>query len=149
MAQHVQPLFDGPIDIVGDIHGEIAALESLLTRLGYDREGIHPRGRRLVFVGDLVDRGEDSPAVVERVAEMVVAGRAQCILGNHELNLIRGERKEGNGWFWPEDEDHDRVEGHFLSAASSTSSQRQVFLPWFETLPVALERPDLRVVHAC
>ena len=149
MSQHIQPLFDGPVDIVGDIHGEIGALESLLARLGYARDGRHPRGRRLVFVGDLVDRGKDSPAVVECVAEMVIAGRAQCVLGNHELNLIRGEHKEGNGWFWPEGEDHDRAAGHFLSAANATPSQRQDILSWFASLPVALERPDLRVVHAC
>ena len=52
----VKPLFDGPIDIIGDVHGEIGALHSLLTHLGYDSEGDHPQGRRLVFVGDLTDQ---------------------------------------------------------------------------------------------
>lgn len=147
--QHIQPLFEGPVDIVGDIHGEIGALEALLARLGYSLDGRHPAGRRLVFLGDLVDRGEDSPAVVECVAEMVVAGRAQCVLGNHELNLLRREHKEGNGWFWPEEADHDRATGNFKASARATSRQRDQFLAWFDTLPVALERPDLRVVHAC
>lgn len=149
MQQHVQSLFDGPIDIVADIHGEISALDALLERLGYTPDGKHPRGRRLVFLGDLVDRGADSPAVVERVAEMVVAGRAQCVLGNHELNLLRGQKKEGNGWFQPELEDHDLAAGHFRESIRATISQRNHFLAWFDTLPVALERPDLRVVHAC
>ena len=147
--RHIQELFDGPIDIVGDIHGEIGALDSLLARLGYSRAGKHPSGRRLVFLGDLVDRGVDSPAVVERVAEMVVAGRAQCVLGNHELNLLRGDPKEGNGWFRPEVTDHDLANGHFKTSARATNSQRDHFLAWFDTLPTALERPDLRVVHAC
>lgn len=149
MHQHIQSLFDGPVDVVADIHGEITALDALLGRLGYASDGRHPRGRRLVFVGDLVDRGADSPAVVERVAEMVVAGRAQCVLGNHELNLLRQARKEGNGWFWPEESDHDVAIGKFEESARASDSQRRDFMRWFDTLPVALERPDLRVVHAC
>ena len=147
--RHIQELFDGPIDIVGDIHGEIGALDALLERLGYFPDGRHPAGRRLVFLGDLVDRGVDSPAVAERVAEMVVAERAQCVLGNQELNLLRREPKEGNGWFWPEANDHDVANGRFKASARATASQREHFLAWFDTLPAALERPDLRVVHAC
>ena len=50
----VQPLFDGPLDVVGDVHGEIDALRSLLSHLGYSHDGReHPNHRRLVFVGDL------------------------------------------------------------------------------------------------
>lgn len=149
MHQHIQELFDGPVDIVGDIHGEITAFDALLERLGYTPDGRHPQGCRLVFLGDLVDRGADSPAVVERVAEMVEAGRAQCVLGNHELNLLREDRKEGNGWFWPAESDHDIANGKFEESARATGSQRRHFARWFDTLPVALERPDLRVVHAC
>jgi hypothetical protein len=63
----IAPLFEGPIDIVGDIHGdihgEIDALRDLLMHLGYNVEGEHPEGRRLIFIGDLTDRGPDSPAV--------------------------------------------------------------------------------------
>ncbi len=67
----VKPLFDGPLDIVGDVHGEIDALTILLRRLGYSPEGSHPEGRRLAFVGDLVDRGPASPAVVEGVRRLI------------------------------------------------------------------------------
>jgi hypothetical protein len=42
----VRPLFDGPIDVVGDVHGEIDAVHELLRRLGYDACGDHPGGRR-------------------------------------------------------------------------------------------------------
>ena len=38
----VQPLFDGSLDIVGDVHGEIEALRSLMQHLGYDDDGNHP-----------------------------------------------------------------------------------------------------------
>lgn len=72
----VAPLFTGPLDIVGDIHGELDALLALLTRLGYAPDGTHPDGRRLVFVGDLGDRGHDSPGVIELVWSLVQRGQA-------------------------------------------------------------------------
>jgi len=73
----------GPFDIVGDIHGCATELESLLGTLGYV-DGVHPQGRTAVFVGDLVDRGPDSPGVLRRVMSMVGSGNALCVPGNHE-----------------------------------------------------------------
>ncbi|MET7604968.1 polynucleotide kinase-phosphatase [Streptomyces avermitilis] len=73
----------GPFDIIGDIHGCAAELESLLGKLGYT-DGVHPGGRTAVFVGDLVDRGPDSPGVLRRVMSMVGSGNALCVPGNHE-----------------------------------------------------------------
>ncbi|WP_435281990.1 polynucleotide kinase-phosphatase [Streptomyces koelreuteriae] len=73
----------GPFDIVGDIHGCAAELDSLLGKLGY-KDGVHPEGRTAVFVGDLVDRGPDSPGVLRRVMAMVKSGNALCVPGNHE-----------------------------------------------------------------
>ncbi|MBD9728116.1 polynucleotide kinase-phosphatase [Streptomyces caniscabiei] len=73
----------GPFDIVGDIHGCASELESLLGKLGYV-DGVHPEGRTAVFVGDLVDRGPDSPGVLRRVMSMVGSGNALCVPGNHE-----------------------------------------------------------------
>ncbi|MDH6218771.1 polynucleotide kinase-phosphatase [Streptomyces pseudovenezuelae] len=73
----------GPFDIIGDIHGCAAELESLLGKLGYV-DGTHPDGRTAVFVGDLVDRGPDSPGVLRRVMSMVGSGDALCVPGNHE-----------------------------------------------------------------
>ncbi|MFJ4978504.1 polynucleotide kinase-phosphatase [Streptomyces coeruleorubidus] len=73
----------GPFDIIGDIHGCSAELESLLDKLGYT-DGVHPEGRTAVFVGDLVDRGPDSPGVLRRVMAMVKSGNALCVPGNHE-----------------------------------------------------------------
>lgn len=60
----IQALPAGPLDIVGDIHGEYEALCSLMAHLGYDPQGKHPDNRTLVFVGDFCDRGPDSPAVL-------------------------------------------------------------------------------------
>ncbi len=88
----------GPFDIVGDVHGCRVELEALLTRLGWrlDRDdagravdATHPSGRTAVFVGDLVDRGPDSPGVLRLVMGMVTAGHALCVPGNHEQKLLR------------------------------------------------------------
>jgi protein phosphatase len=78
----------GPFDIVGDVHGCSAELEALLTKLGY-ADGVHPEGRTAVFVGDLVDRGPDSPGVLRRVMAMVKSGNALCVPGNHENKFGR------------------------------------------------------------
>lgn len=133
----------GPLDIIGDVHGEIAALDSLLAALGYRPDGQHPGNRRLVFLGDLVDRGPDSPAVLERVSAMVAAGRAQCLLGNHELNLLREVEKHGNSW-WVEPEKPMPHPARRIDAAD-----KERFRVFLHQLPLVLEREDLRVVHAC
>ncbi|HEX6570730.1 MAG TPA: metallophosphoesterase [Steroidobacteraceae bacterium] len=144
----VTDAFDGPIDVVGDVHGESDALEDLLRALGYAGRGEHPQARRLVFIGDLCDRGPDSPAVIRRVREMVAEGTAQCLLGNHELNALRGVRKEANGWFF--EDDHDRQRGLYLgSRPVGDDAARREVLRFFASLPLVLERPDLRLVHAC
>lgn len=78
----------GPFDIIGDIHGCSSELETLLGKLGY-ADGSHPEGRTAVFVGDLVDRGPDSPGVLRRVMSMVSDGNALCVPGNHENKLGR------------------------------------------------------------
>ncbi|GHJ40745.1 polynucleotide kinase-phosphatase [Streptomyces sp. TS71-3] len=84
----------GPFDIIGDVHGCNAELEALLGKLGYV-DGEHPQGRTAVLLGDLVDRGPDSPGVLRRVMSMVAAGTALCVPGNHENKLGRwlGGRK--------------------------------------------------------
>lgn len=84
----------GPFDIIGDIHGCHIELTDLLTTLGYeiDSDGFsarHPGGRRALFLGDLVDRGPATPAVLRLVMGMVAEGSAMCIPGNHEVKLLR------------------------------------------------------------
>jgi protein phosphatase len=91
----------GPFDIIGDVHGCRAELETLLETLGYRLEhddlgraagARHPAGRRAVFVGDLVDRGPDTPGVLRLVMGMVAAGGAFAVMGNHEAKLLRALR---------------------------------------------------------
>jgi protein phosphatase len=88
----------GPFDVIGDIHGCRSELESLLRELGYELvrddlgrpvDAIPPAGGKAVFVGDLVDRGPDTPGVLRLVMGMVGAGHALCVPGNHEHKLVR------------------------------------------------------------
>ncbi len=139
-------LFDGPLDLVGDVHGELAALQRLLAQLGYDRHGEHPQGRRVVFVGDLCDRGPDSPAVIALAQRLIDRQLAQCVLGNHEINLLRHERKRGNGWYFDDHPDHRLAE--FANCRSVGERERDTIRTFLSRLPLVLTRADLRVVHA-
>jgi len=92
----------GPFDIIGDLHGCADELESLLTQLGWERFAIeepdsfwgaeswrHPQNRRAIFVGDLVDRGPRVLDTVRIARNMVKAGTAFCVAGNHDVKLVR------------------------------------------------------------
>ena len=87
----------GPFDIIGDVHGCYDELAALLGRLGYVHGGSdgerlawhHPEGRRAVFLGDLVDRGPRVPEVLRLVMDMVAAGTALCVPGNHDVKFLR------------------------------------------------------------
>ena len=70
-------------DVIGDIHGQLGKLVSLLSLLGYAESGglfRHP-SRTAIFVGDLIDRGPQQLATVDLVQRMVQAGSARCVLG--------------------------------------------------------------------
>ncbi len=90
----------GPFDVIGDVHGCYDELRRLLLELGYEVSSgsdstshvVHPAGRRVVLVGDLVDRGPDSPAVLRLVMSMVRDGVALCVAGNHDQKLSRALR---------------------------------------------------------
>lgn len=85
----------GPFDIIGDVHGCFDELITLLFALGWhvvlgDRPTIrHPEGRKVVFLGDLVDRGPKSAEVLELVMNAVQDGVARCVCGNHDAKLAR------------------------------------------------------------
>jgi len=142
------------LDIIGDVHGQHGKIIELLAHLDYcETAGVwrHPN-RQAIFVGDLIDRGPGQLATVQLVRAMVEAGSARCIMGNHEFNAI--------AWFTP-DPDHS---GEFLRPHGKPGNrgQHEAFLrevegtlqhaeiiAWFKTLPLWLELPGLRIVHAC
>jgi hypothetical protein len=141
-------------DVIGDVHGQCAKLASLLGHMGYvaaDGPWRHS-SRTAIFVGDLIDRGPEQLETVELVRKMVEAGSAQCVLGNHEFNAI--------AWVTPDPEhpgkylrDHHKPgnrEQHqaFLDVVEGTHRQKEI-TDWFKTLPLWLDLPGLRIVHAC
>ncbi|HTG45786.1 MAG TPA: AAA family ATPase, partial [Verrucomicrobiae bacterium] len=95
-----QPLWNnlkhehGPFDIIGDVHGCFDELVTLVTQLGYNIDEtactVRPaNGRKLVFVGDLVDRGPKITQVLKLVMNAVASGAALCVPGNHDMKLLR------------------------------------------------------------
>src|SRR5690606_493224 len=88
----------GPFDIIGDVHGCFDELLDLLAKLGYAVQPEKPKGNykvsheknhTAVFVGDLVDRGPNSPEVVRLVMNMIKQGVGYCVSGNHDDKLYR------------------------------------------------------------
>jgi calcineurin-like phosphoesterase family protein len=142
------------LDVVGDVHGQFDKLVGLLRHLGYrETSGAwRHQNRTAIFVGDLIDRGPKQLATIGLVRAMVDAGAAQCVMGNHEFNAI--------AWVTPDPEhpgkylrDHHKPgnrEQHqaFLDVVEGTPQQREI-TDWFRTLPLWLDLPGLRVVHAC
>ena len=88
----------GPFDAIGDVHGCLSELVTLLGALGYEIErdeqgraidAAHPEGRRAIFLGDLIDRGPDVVGVLRLAMGMVSAGHALAVPGNHEAKLVK------------------------------------------------------------
>lgn len=83
----------GPFDIIGDIHGCYDELKALLEKMNYQIDSdfniSHPQRRRLIFVGDLVDRGPKISEVLKLVMNAHAQGLAYCVIGNHEERLLR------------------------------------------------------------
>ena len=142
----LQRLPSNPLDIIGDVHGELAPLRALLGHLGYDANGVHADHRKIVFVGDLCDRGPESLGVVRLVQHLVERENAYVIVGNHEINLLMDDAKDGSGWFFEERYQPDLR--HYAPFQRIEVHERQAIKDFLGGLPVALYRDDLRVVHA-
>lgn len=145
-------------DIIGDIHGHADALKALLASMGYRETADSWRHsqRQAIFVGDFIDRGPEQVETVTVVRRMVDAGSAQAIMGNHEFNAI--------AWFTPDPANPGEFlrrhnspkhgqknrEQHkaFLAEVEGTPRHREI-INWFHALPLWLDLPELRVVHAC
>lgn len=145
-------------DIIGDIHGHADQLEALLTALGYrHRRGAwrHP-SRTAVFVGDFVDRGSGQLRTLELVRAMTDAGSARAVMGNHEFNAIAWATPdpENNGYHLrPRHGEKGAKNRHqhqaFLAAVGEDTREHRSWVDWFLDLPLWIEEPEFRVVHAC
>lgn len=145
-------------DIIGDIHGHADQLEALLSALGYRHVAgayRHPT-RTAIFVGDFVDRGPGQLRTLQTVRAMTDAGSARAVMGNHEFNAISWATLD------PLDESarlrhrhgqagakNRRQHEAFLAEVVEDSGAHRSWVDWFRSLPLWIEDPDLRVVHAC
>ena len=138
-------------DIIGDVHGCATKLKDLLGELGYhpDGAGVYRRlERTAVFVGDLIDRGEEQLEVLELVKKMVDAGSAKIVMGNHEFNAIAWATENPlTGEPLRKHTSHNETQHEaFLKL---TKAQQAYWIEWFKTLPLWLDLGGARVVHAC
>ncbi|MDE5792821.1 MAG: metallophosphoesterase, partial [Oscillospiraceae bacterium] len=82
----------GALDIIGDIHGCGQELRLLLNKLGYvlqDGCYSHPEGRKVAFLGDFCDRGNENVNVLKIAMSMVKSGNAIAVAGNHDAKLVK------------------------------------------------------------
>ncbi len=151
-------------DIIGDIHGHADALVELLTLLGYERIGgtfAHPE-RKIIFLGDFIDRGPKIREVLQIVRPMIDEGKALAVMGNHELNALAYHTPDADrpGDFLrshnektfhhhPESLDEKNYKQHRHTVDQVPPNELASYLKWFRTLPMWLDLDGLRVVHAC
>lgn len=138
-------------DIIGDVHGHAAELKRLLISLGYQRhgDGFQCSDRKVVFVGDFVDRGPAIGEVVEIARAMVDAGNALAVMGNHEYNAIAFQTPrpgKQDQWFRPHSEKN--LKQHRATLDQLSPGELADAIDWFRTLPVAIEIGGIRVAHA-
>ena len=139
-------------DIIGDIHGYCSKLEELLIKLHYTKVNgawKHP-GRKAIFVGDYIDRGPEIRETLQLVRNMVEAGSAIALMGNHEYNAVAYARQLEDGSFLRSNsakhtKQHQATLDQFAGHAAEWRSHRD----WFYTLPLFLDLGGIRVVHAC
>lgn len=140
-------------DIIGDIHGHAAELQSLLQLLDYtpSSDGCyrHPT-RRAVFLGDFIDRGPQIRQTLQIVRTMVDTGGALAVMGNHELNAIGYRTSDGaGGHLRPHTPINEAQHLATLEAFAGRELEWQDYLQWFGNLPLYLDLGTFRVVHAC
>ena len=141
-------------DLIGDIHGYASALKCLLRELGYqEQQGTwqHPE-RKVIFLGDFVDRGPEQVETVQIARRMVEAGHALAVMGNHEFNAVAWATPctEQPGAFLRVHSDKNREQHDaFLVQIGEGSQEHLDTIEWFRTLPLYLELEGLRVIHAC
>lgn len=141
-------------DLIGDIHGHAAPLKALLKKLGYQEcEGVWQHAsRKVIFVGDFIDRGPEQVEVVRIARAMIESGNALAVMGNHEFNAVAWTVPDAEqpGEFLRPHSDRNRTQhSDFLAQVGEGSALHQSIIDWFRTLPLFLDLPGLRVVHAC
>ena len=140
-------------DILGDIHGCYDTLVALLNKLDYELiDGCYQHAsRKLIFVGDFIDRGPKQLEVIDCAKAMVDAGHALAVMGNHEFNAIAyatADPRDG-GYLRRHSERNQRNHQAFLDSVMGDTKKYAEVIDWFYTLPMWIELDNLRIIHAC
>lgn len=134
------------LDIVGDIHGEYESFERLLSILDVSSYKYGLKSKRLLVInGDCLDRGPNSYRVFLLVKKLVESKKAVFILGNHESNVLRGDIKDGAGWFFGVSSGN---EAKYEPCYHPSEEQKQEIIDFLDKQPIAAYRSDIRIVHA-
>lgn len=142
-------------DLIGDIHGCGQSLERLLQKMGYQHlHGCYRHtSRKVIFVGDIVDRGPRIREALHIVKDMVDAGQAEIVLGNHEYNAMcyctEGRSGSGRRYLREHNARNHRLIRDTLEQFDSYRTEWQEFLNWFHHIPLFIEKEHFRIVHAC
>ena len=138
-------------DIIGDIHGHADKLIELLIKLGYkDQNGSwsHPT-RKVISVGDLIDRGPKQREVVDIIKAMHQHGYALVIMGNHEFNAVSYYLRNQKGKPLREHSEKNKHQhAEFLKAANADKTWYEETIAWFCELPLLIETKGFRCIHA-
>lgn len=142
------------IDFIGDIHGHADELVELLTnKLQYNNNKgyyCHPTNRKVIFVGDFIDKGPKIKETLQIVKAMCDKGSAQAVMGNHEYNaiLFHTPNKKKGGFY--REHSFSEINHHYetLEQFKDYPQEWIEYLNWFKTLPLFLETEHYRVVHA-
>lgn len=142
-------------DLIGDVHGCGKTLELLLKQMGYTKtKGAysHPH-RKVVFIGDIVDRGPNIRLACQLVYDMVQAGHAYIVMGNHEYNLVTYCTKAPEGFQHSHLREHSKrntfVVEQSLEQFANHPNDFKAYLDWFVSIPLFMEFEHFRAVHAC
>lgn len=139
-------------DLVGDIHGQAPELVRLLEKLSYLKvDGVWQHSdRKLIYLGDFVDRGDYQREVIDIVRPMVDNGYALSVMGNHEYNAIAYYTKDNeSNYLRPHNSKNLKQHRAFIDAYKDNPKEYKEVIEWFKTLPLWLELPELNVIHAC
>jgi hypothetical protein len=139
-------------DIIGDIHGHADELVALLKLLKYElANGVyrHP-SRKVIFVGDFIDRGPQIREVLHLVRSMHEAGSALAVMGNHEFNALAYHTPDpDNSGRYLRDHSPKNTKQHAATVEQVPDDELKEYLNWFRQLPMWLTLDGVRVVHAC
>ena len=107
--------------------------------------------RKVIFLGDFIDRGPGQREIISIVKRMVNAGSALTVMGNHEYNAIAYATRtlDGSDFLRPHSPGNLKQHKVFLDAYEGDESAYKVAIEWFKTLPLWLDLADIKIIHAC